>query len=372
MRDKESRGTQASAAAGSAPVGESVFSDKLIAYLARFPLEQLAPRGVTGTIKVWAPNNVLCVDINERITRVFYKLVTEGFLSSPVMDRTQFMGFVDLMDLLHFTLDLFDEAKVQPTEEALDIFFKQTEKFVDAHVSDVLKKDAASFHPVQAGYSMLQAMTLMAQTGIHRIPVVDENHTIIGICTQSMIISILSQAINLFGDSRDLPMSALHESLSDNVYSVQEDTKVLDAFKLMREKNVLGLAVVNNDGSLIDNLSIRDLRGIGTNASRWKRLFDSVGTYKAQLRQEFSQQTPAKPITCKSSDTIATVLSLMDDGNIHRVFEVEEQNGKLIPKHVISQIDLIRFIVNKSGLPVGRTGSMSSSSSASSSSSSPM
>ena len=49
---------------------------------------------------------------------------------------------------------------------------------------------------------------------------------------------------------------------------------------MMIEKNVSGLAVVDDSGQLTTNISVTDLRGIGTNGERFSRLFRPIKQYK--------------------------------------------------------------------------------------------
>jgi signal-transduction protein with cAMP-binding, CBS, and nucleotidyltransferase domain len=55
------------------------------------------------------------------------------------------------------------------------------------------------YHAVKKGFSLLHAMEVMVREGVHRVAVLDERDQVIGISTQSMIISLVSQNANLLG-----------------------------------------------------------------------------------------------------------------------------------------------------------------------------
>jgi len=56
-------------------------------------------------------------------------------------------------------------------------------------------------------------------------------------------------------------------------------------------------------------------------------------------------------ITIEPQETIKQLLSLMDDGNIHRVFVVtNDSNNNPVATHVITQWDLLRFLLQQMGL----------------------
>jgi len=224
-------------------------------------------------------------------------------------------------------------------------------------------------HSVRAGFSLLHAMEIMAREGARRLAVLDERDRVVGIATQSMIISLLSQNLPLFGPAKDTPVREVHELLCGEVISIKDTARALDGFKLCAEKDVSGIAVQNPAGSLIDVLSVRDLRGMGTDGAKFWRLYEPVSAYKTLTRSLFPQQTPRHPLYVSECDTFERALKLMDDGNIHRVFEVLPRGAKaeetvagseamgapsgviLEPVHVISQRDIIKFTLKLFGMP---------------------
>lgn len=109
--------------------------------------------------------------------------------------------------------------------------------------------------------------------------------------------------------------------------------------------------MINAAGYLVDSISVRDLRGIGTQVEHFERLWHTVKQYKEEVRKEFPRQTPKTPIAVTLNDDVQTVIQRMDDGNIHRVFVVEkEAENQLKPLHVITQRDVLKLICFKCGL----------------------
>jgi len=328
--------------------------NNLLLYFARFPLDQLSPRSTTGTIRLWKSGNAVTVRDDERVSRAFFKLVTEGFLSAPVLDeRGRYVGMIDLLDLTGLVARLFEQQQIEPSQEQWNTWFEKEKTFWDTRVRDIMKQSGREpDRPVFRGFSVLQAMEIFARTGVHRVPVLDEYQNVVGICTQSMIISLLSQGLEMMGAIRNRPVRDMHQQLPEQVYLVGQDEKAINAFRIMIDKRVHGVAVVDKtQGLLVDNISVRDLRGVGTNVSKFKRLFEPVTTFKQLVRQEYEQQTPPKPITVTENDTLERVIQLMDDGNIHRVYEVQD-NQQAKPLHVISQVDVIRYVLRCAGVPV--------------------
>jgi CBS-domain-containing membrane protein len=332
--------------------------DEMLLYFTKVPIVNVRPRAISGRVRVWEIGQTMTVQAQERVTRAFYKLVTEDFLSCPVVDSNgHYVGMLDHMDLLRVIVDMFEESKLPPTESGWGDFFKH--KFADVNCEYILKqrpKDAITPSPISTRYSILHAMEMFCLFGSpRRVPVLNDNHQLMGICTQSMICSLLCQFLDKIPAIKDLPVSAMFDEKSavPAVLTVKESDTALDGFRLMLKQNIQGLAVVDNSGALVDELSVKDLRGIGTDAAKWKRIYWPVKRFKETVLLESDAFRRMGVKSVLVTDSFETLLKIMDDGNAHRVFVVEksatpESRGK--PVRVISQVDVIRFVLRKSGM----------------------
>jgi len=178
------------------------------------------------------------------------------------------------------------------------------------------------------------------------------NHKrVVNILTQSMVISLFAQNLNQFPSIRYITVRRMIPLLSPNLVCCKENDLAVDAFQKIVDNNIRGLAVLNDGGILVDNISIRDLRAIGTSAESWYRLWSTVKDLKQAVRKEFTSQTPNKVITVAPEDRFEDIIKRMDDGNIHRVYVAElNSSGELIPTHVITQRDILRFVLHRIGL----------------------
>ncbi len=57
------------------------------------------------------------------------------------------------------------------------------------------------------------------------------------------------------------------------ILTINENARPLTAFRLMMEHGVCGLAVVDANGKLVDEISVRDMRGMGWDAASFWRLY---------------------------------------------------------------------------------------------------
>jgi len=325
-------------------------------------VDSRVPRALTGKVNVKKMGPVMCVQQDETLKSVFHKLAVEGFTGAPVINENAYVGFISILDLVKFTYNLFWGDKV---EEWIN-FWEKEQKFSNALVNDVLVKPDEfmrdPFPPVYRDFSCFYALETMAKTGLHRLCILDKTtKRITGIYTQSMVISELRQYKDLMGETlRKLQVKDFIADIGSPVITIKDSDKAISAFNLMHERGVTGLAVVNNSGVLVNTITAKDLRGVGTSGEHFFRLFKTVSEYKNLVAEAFPKLAPSthfnpKPIPTtglyvKPTDTLERVIELMEDGNIHRVFVCNEESvekGGPIPTHVISQKDVLLVVLKK-------------------------
>jgi CBS domain-containing protein len=327
--------------------------NEFMLFLTKYPCKDNVPRNTTGVIPVWKEGKVVTVDKTERIASVLNKFIVEGFQGAPVLDEyRKYAGFTEMLDIVWYVVRLFSRRRMAArTSAGLADFFAKEKRFEQAKVEDVMnmallegERGGRGVQAVNGDLSLFSVMEIFARTGIRRIPVVDDWDNVSGIITQSMMISLISQNIEFLGDVANVPVREFQDDLQFAVQTIERNALTIDAFETMVNRNISGLGIIDTSGFLIDTISVRDLRGIGTTAEKFGRLWESVDQFKKQVRSEFREQTPPRPIMCSPRDTLAKVIQLMDDGNIHRVFVVESEE-RPVPLHVISQIDVIRQVL---------------------------
>ncbi|GGH08188.1 CBS domain-containing protein [Pedobacter zeae] len=112
------------------------------------------------------------------------------------------------------------------------------------------------------------------------------------------------------------------------IISVPENISVLDALKVMTEKNISAVLVMENE----------QLRGIFTERDYARKIILQGKSSKDTLIQE---AMTANPITIKFSDSIDHCMELMTDKHIRHLPVVE--NGEV--KGMVSIGDVVKFII---------------------------
>ncbi|WP_019178161.1 CBS domain-containing protein [Methanomassiliicoccus luminyensis] len=105
--------------------------------------------------------------------------------------------------------------------------------------------------------SVSSAVELMVDHDQGSVIVVDDNEKVLGIFTERDVLRHF-----LSNQSKFLRLK-VSEVMSKPVITVTENSKVSDALKLMNEKNIRRLPVVNKDGKMVGFVS-------------WKELFTKV------------------------------------------------------------------------------------------------
>lgn len=328
----------------------------LLSLFLNTPLSDHIPRDTTGDVICRKVGPVLVVQRDESLPRVFRKLVVEGFLSAPVVEGKRFIGFIDMMDLVQKTRDLF----WGDTVEAWTNFWQKEEKFAATTVDHIMKVPSAWNRdpnpPIGEDYTTFHALEVLARTKQHRVAVVNaKTQKLKGILTQSMIISWLRQNKHCFGELANIPVSEMVDEMKSTCHLVNENTNTINAFTEMANRRISGMAVVDDEGVLVDSISIRDLRTVGTNGEFFHRLFRSIREFKQLARDAHPrlappthysrQKTPRKGLFLTPSNTFSEVIDKLADGNIHRLF-VCDSVDRPKPTHVISQGDVLTTVLN--------------------------
>ena len=109
-------------------------------------------------------------------------------MSVPIRNSTNeaIVGSVDVLDILTFII--FSLQDKQDPEKIKQLFSEPVISAVDASCAN-------PFIPVMYSTTLEDAIVTNFAVGIHRLPLVDEEDTIIGLCTQSNVLSYLLKQI---------------------------------------------------------------------------------------------------------------------------------------------------------------------------------
>eukprot|EP00052_Salpingoeca_macrocollata_P004327 m.40689 g.40689 ORF g.40689 m.40689 type:complete len:339 (-) comp14141_c0_seq1:32-1048(-) len=281
----------------------------------------------------------------DNVLDVFKGMVKHRFLSVPVLSKTEhkFFGSVDMADIVTHVVKKFNKEDLRGEEK----FWQQmteANSFKDVKVKDIIRHPvsyANPYKPVEKGYSMMYACELLArEKELHRLPVVDENHKIINLITQSKVVEFMNANKDLLGEFANKPLAKCPSTLKP-VVSVNKNTPAIDAFSKMLEQHVSGVALVDDVGTLVGGLSLRDLKVMGTGLQSFWRMYGTAENFEKWLRtDEEARGGKRKLLYVLPSATVGEVLSLLNEHKSHR-FIIVESEKKLRPTGVVSLKDIL-------------------------------
>jgi len=246
-------------------------------------------------------------------------------------------------------VDFFGQTEELKNSEDWTHLAASSDEFSKKTVNDVMKYPLSRrnpFFPVHPGYSLLHAIEIMArEKGLHRIPVIDDDRKLITIITQSQLVQILAKNLDIIGEKKNKPVM-LMESYFEEVFAIQEDAIAMDAFRMMIDKNVSGLAVVDKEGKLIAAISMRDIKAMSVDGRLFWRLFQTVHNFLLKVRKENTETKGERPrtiVTTKGEETLEIVVNKLFEHKIHRIFVVDDHKK---PIGVISLKDVLHEIIS--------------------------
>jgi len=137
------------------------------------------------------------------------------------------------------------------------------------------------------------------------------------------------------------------------VVRIHKDDKVLEAFKDIAHWKITGIAVLAKGDVLVGNISSSDLKAIvtPTGALDFAPLYMSAENF-IQLCRTRSPARTGVVVAVREYDTISTVLRVMAQSKIHRVYVVDAE-GRL--SGVVSARDVLRALCPLEVEPKGNT-----------------
>jgi len=284
---------------------------------------------------------VVVVDSKDSLAKTFLAMVGNNILCAPVLDKStnSFLGLIDMIDIACFVVDIAKNTEKLGTDY-ID-FLSREEEFKGRATSDVadLSKRNAMF-PVQSGATLLDAVNKMASNHVQRIPIVNKDSQILNLLTQSAIIAYLAKHVDQLGPSIQKTLKELHFEKKP-VISIDHNKSAIEAFKLMAENRISGIAVLDSDKKLMANISARDLRSIQRDERLFERLYYSVGEFVSHVRQA-NYRAIHPSICCTFDDTFQKIIMRLAAARIHRIYVVDENRH---PVSVISLHDVLAKIL---------------------------
>ncbi|KYQ96725.1 hypothetical protein DLAC_04020 [Tieghemostelium lacteum] len=302
--------------------------------LSEFTVENLPPK----------MTNMITVNQDDSLPKVFKTLASNNILAVPVLnEKNRPIGLVDFVDIVCCVTQIINHTDLLGTDyysflEREDLFNNTRANFI----TDLSERNP--FAPVVKGASLLEAMTVMTMNKTNRIPIIENDSIdgakIINLVTQSALMSFLSKNLEALGPWTNKSLKSLGFK-EKHVISIEHYKKAIDAFQLMANNRVNGIAVVDDKGALMANISARDLRELLNETKMFENLYITVSEFVSRVRMNLLK-TVYPSICCSFDDSLASIMTKMCAAHIHRIYVVDQDKK---PIGVISFHDIIEKIL---------------------------
>jgi len=255
-------------------------------------------------------------------------------------------GFLDMGDIVSYVTETFGGSQLSTTQDFWTLFSKE-EQFRNITVKDVMKSPLTRrnpFHPIKGGYSLLYAIEALAkERNLYRVAVIDDDRQLLNLITDSQVLTFLHENIDKIGPKVDRPVSEMN--VLREVVRIKESQPAVEAFNLMVKEAISGVAVVDDKGHLVGNLSVRDLKVMAPDGGLFWRLYGSAKNFLDKLHQEYAGSgRPSSVQTCTVNDTLKHIINKLAANRIHRLYVVDDKN---VPIGVVSLRDVLLEVVSK-------------------------
>lgn len=310
------------------------------------------------TVGELGTKKVLTIPATTSVKDTFEFLIKNKILSAPIYDETEkeYTGLVDLVDIVHFVVELLGDVEFHQDLDLWDIVAGK-DVFVRTAVKDI--SDLSQRNPfcsLPKTVPLLDVCKTLVNGAfgntIHRVCVTGQTDkaetSITAIVSQSDVIAFINSHLASLAGCPLLDKTVQEVKLGiKTVVTIKENRPCIEAFRLMHDNQVSGIGIVDNHGTLIGNVSARDLKGIIRDQDHRllfttlfsKTVFDLIKEVRqAEIHESSKTRVPA--ITVMTTTTVRDVVRKLAATRIHRVF-VKNTEQQLVG--VISLRDVIDY-----------------------------
>lgn len=287
-----------------------------------------------------------------------------NIVGAPVWDDgiKKYIGFFEMRDIVSALLanakaekviasyeDRYDEPNVKAIPELLSSSTSSTNgsgnnhktKFAVVRPNEKTISYLAArnhFTYCKADATLIEVCECLNKENIHRVPIVNEDtNKCQNIISQSALIKFISK------HCPNLDQSIMDAGIPyrKKVVMIQDDAPASEAFTLLDNKRLSGIAVVDEDGKLVGNTSARDIKLAAMDEGKTAIDMDIL-SYLAKVRQAVPQKKEKYPCCHIHEDvTVGHVINVLAKTGYHRVFVVDEN---MHPIGVMSVTDIASMI----------------------------
>jgi len=252
----------------------------------------------------------------------------DNVLSVPVYRKGEYCGILDVYTIMMQTSFLDKQSLQETAGEILQRSKKRIPAKIFIHSDPLIKLLK------YLCYTDYRAMVVCPDT-IQP----NSNHFVHQMITQSDVIHFFNQHVDQLGstiDSKIEELGLVNPLSGDRVVKINSSDSAFLGFVEMGKENISAVAVVDNEGKLIANLSASDVRGATGET------LSSVQLPVLEFLEKMHNKKPAVPFSFHVKSHLREIIPAMCIAKIHRVWIVDSAQK---PLSVVSMTDVIRSII---------------------------
>ncbi|KPI93756.1 5'-AMP-activated protein kinase subunit gamma-2 [Papilio xuthus] len=273
---------------------------------------------------------VIIFDTQFSVKKTFLTLVSHGIRSAPLWDANKKMlvGMITVTDFIRILLHLDSE----------NLSMDDLERHTLHNWKKILRPTRKPLCAVGPDQSLHEAINLLTKNRVHRLLMIDPfTGDVLYILSHKRILRFLFVYLNEFPELTFFQRTLLDLKIGtyDEILSVTENTSIKEAFKLLLEKDVSALAILDDNGTLIDVYAKYEVLNLVS-----EKLYLNLSVTIGEVRNK-KKDWEEKLQKCRSSITLYEALEVIVRTESHRLLLVNKDD-KLIG--IVSLSDILLYL----------------------------
>jgi len=282
------------------------------------------------TVGLICTEAVICVDPQMSLEECLARLSSHNITGAPVKDfQGTIIGFIDTLSLFSY-LNHIGPVKLRDAMQLpLEALLEYSRKI---HNIVIVPLDA----------SLFDVSSSLSLSGLHTALVVDRKSDQVSICSQSDVIAFLASQLTADSDASKFLLEECERVELDSAFKrpnndpvlASENTSVWEIANVMIDKGVPTVGLVGDEGKLLANFSIADLRTSGS--------LDTDSVTKAYGYLERHSVGSLIPVSVYRKCSLCTAILSAATNKVHGVWMVDEDG---MPLGVITLADMLACVL---------------------------
>ncbi|KAH0569913.1 5'-AMP-activated protein kinase, gamma-1 subunit [Spironucleus salmonicida] len=281
----------------------------------------------------------LAIDSDTTLYKAF-RIMNDNLVSSSfVWDRSSelYTGVLTSTDIMKACITFYhafqsSESKNDITKFGLGDNPSLAEILSHVSISSVKTKQQLCY--AQTTTTLLASINQMMENNVHRLPIIDNDGSIIATLTYRSICRFLVSKFRFESNILSKPIIETR-AVSRLIITIPSSYTVLEATQVLVKHSLSVVPVLNENNEILDVFSKYDFSNMATTALNMQtKITEIIASRPPQMEGL---------VTASTSSTVGSILRMIADKNLHRVILVDdEQPG--IPVAVVSLRHVLKFL----------------------------